>query len=470
MGLISNDLKNIASKLGDAKNSINAKYSLMRANDMVAPNDLERLHINDLPPSIDRIEIGIAQPDEVVDNKSAIVYVINDAGQAAIVQVLTYGEPFNITHIEPSCGGDVPFLGWSESADAASAQYAAGQYVDADLTDKGNPYILYAVWGAKSVPEEPPGEPTVNTAPTVPVITMTPAVEANTVKEGRNVSFTAQSSDSENDAITYEWMVDGVVASPTAQPYDVGEHKVKCRAKDSGGLYSDWSDELVFTVKSAPAVLLRLLDPIMKEDGTVLHPGAFNVYGEVVDTGEVLQTTWGGTGYVTKYRVSLSSGIAGEDFKMESAEASHSYVTIRRDSSYSEDTNYVTTVYTIHNGAPMDKYVSLGVYADVQIGENDMADVAKNHTGLLMKDKDADHQFYIYTQNLPGLVNAHTRWIGSYDEREANVWNESQASSITGGIAGDRESGTDTGIAFSWQDVLVRPGETKTLTFILNVE
>lgn len=464
MGLISNDLKNIASKLGDAKNSINAKYSLMRINEMVAPKDIERLHINDLPASIDQIAIG-TKPVEPSYSRD-VVYVANLAGQPAIVQTVDNGDVFDVIGDEPTRDDGAPFLGWSDVASALTAQYVAGQHVDMSLISQDGTYVLYAVWG-ESTPPSPPRE---NTAPSVPVIIMIPAVESNTVKEGRNVSFEAQSYDAEDDAITYEWMIDGVVTALTAKPYSIGEHTVKCRAKDSEGLYSDWSDELVFTVKSAPAVLLRLLDPIAKDDGTVLHPGAFNVYGDVVTTGETLQTTWNGTGYITKYQVNLSSGLAGETFKMEASEVCHSYVTIRRDSSYSEDTNYVTTVYTIRNDAEIDKYVSLGVCADIQIGENDMADVAKNNTGLVMKDKDTDHQFYIYTQNLPGLVNAHTRWIGSFDEKELNIWNESLESSITGGVAGDRESGIDTGVAFSWQDVLVRPGETKTLTFILNVE
>ena len=56
MGLVSSDLQNIVNQLGKAKNSINAKYDIMRNNNANAQEDITHLYIDELSPSIDKIE------------------------------------------------------------------------------------------------------------------------------------------------------------------------------------------------------------------------------------------------------------------------------------------------------------------------------------------------------------------------------------------------------------------------------
>lgn len=272
MGLVSNDLKNIVDKLGDAKNSINAKYEIMRTNNSISPQpELDHLYINELSPSINKIEcintygnvkidsknilegiivfsqgkaitgtmpergkvnavlhkdnpvlnlndghyengtvkiqlqekvitpstsIQIVEPDnECVLSKVLVekmplqqkkefslskahpkdeapagyyedkitaeltdydvVYVINDRGQIADVQTVTYGQSFNITNAIPVHSSGALFMGWSKSTLSLYGEYSPGQRISADLANRGDTCILYAVWKENEPPSPP---------------------------------------------------------------------------------------------------------------------------------------------------------------------------------------------------------------------------------------------------------------------------------------------------------------------------
>lgn len=94
MGLVSNDLKNIVDKLGDAKNSINAKYGVMRANNTTSPQaDLEHLYINELSPSIDKIECLNTYGDVEVDPKKVLEgTMVFSQGKAIIGTMPDHGD------------------------------------------------------------------------------------------------------------------------------------------------------------------------------------------------------------------------------------------------------------------------------------------------------------------------------------------------------------------------------------------
>ena len=89
--------------------------------------------------------------------------------------------------------------------------------------------------------------------------------------------------------------------------------------------------------------------------------------------------------------------------------------------------------------------------------------IVKFYDGCIIKDETKDYQFYIYLQNIPGVTNVSTRWIGLYNNRQANIWNESTEALIN-------DNQTDTGMAFSWQNITLLPHTQQTFTFILNVE
>lgn len=69
MGLVSSDLQNIVNQLDKAKNSINNKYDIMRNNNANAQEDISHLYIDELSPSIDKIECLNSYDSELEPNK-----------------------------------------------------------------------------------------------------------------------------------------------------------------------------------------------------------------------------------------------------------------------------------------------------------------------------------------------------------------------------------------------------------------
>lgn len=290
MGLVSNDLKNIVDRLGDAKNSINAKYGAMRINNTTSPQaDLEHLYINELAPSIDKIECLNTYGDIEADPKNilegtvvfsqgkaivgempnhgrieetlamghsmiqlpagyyddseiyiqikshwlnfsheprsvtsdtermlssvtvagnpdyTIVYVANQEGQVADVQLAPFEWDFNISETIPARDDGAHFLGWSDTATAAEAQYTAGQLISTALAERGDTLVLYAVWKEN----EPPSPPALAFAyendaklqadgKEVAIITITPGVDP----EGQPVMNTLVCESSNADKVT----------------------------------------------------------------------------------------------------------------------------------------------------------------------------------------------------------------------------------------------------------------------------
>ena len=578
MGLVSSDLQNIVNQLGKAKNSINTKYDIMRNNNANAQEDITHLYIDELSPSIDKIEclnsydaslddskvlegtkfysngkevIGTMPINQEIDvtldinhvlqqiplgyipgtkvniqlqekqcipstinqeitpddkyvlskvtvagdenlkpenikkdieifgitgelislplrekifklskNKPIdespsgtyqdkitaeiedyhIVYIANIHGQQARIQNVKYNDSFNIITDFPVVNQEGQVLsGWSSDANDTTIQYASGQLITNNLSNRGDVALLYAVWKD-------------NQAPTVPIINMIPAVEGNTVKDGRNVSFTAQSTDPENNDITYEWLIDDIVAEPSAKTYSIGTHTVKCRAKDSYNAISDWAS-LTFTVKQAPAITLSCNE---------LTNGNFDIIGTVNNGGETIKTTFGGQGYATVVKI-INADNTTQEITLSNTTQVINNVILIRNTQYSEDTNYVTTTYTAQNDTDEIKIINIAVHSDVMIGSNDRASIYKVNTGLCLKDETKDYQFYIYLQNIPGVTNVSTKWIGLFNNRQANIWNESTEALIN-------DNQTDTGMAFSWQNITLLPHTQQTFTFILNVE
>ena len=77
-------------------------------------------------------------------NTYSIVYDANGGDGAPDEQVKTYGESLEIAEDRPVKNG-YNFLGWSEDANAATAEYTAGDYLEEDRD-----FTLYAVWEAKT--------------------------------------------------------------------------------------------------------------------------------------------------------------------------------------------------------------------------------------------------------------------------------------------------------------------------------
>lgn len=88
---------------------------------------------------------------------------------------------------------------------------------------------------------EPPAEKPVNRAPEKPTITF--ACVGISTPYGTEIAMTAQSSDPDDDALTYEWLG----RKDETAYYQVGQHTIRVRAIDPSGAASEWY-EFSFTV------------------------------------------------------------------------------------------------------------------------------------------------------------------------------------------------------------------------------
>ena len=102
-----------------------------------------------------------------------------------------------------------------------------------------------------------------NAAPSVPTINRTPS--GNSVIPGTPVTITAQSSDSDGDAITYIWEN----RKAETQVYPLGKNVVRVKAVDSTGAESPWSAIVFFVMDSngSGGMMLTGPDSVILENG-----------------------------------------------------------------------------------------------------------------------------------------------------------------------------------------------------------
>lgn len=146
------------------------------------------------------------------------------------------------------------------------------------------------------------------------------------------------------------------------------------------------------------------------------------------------------------------------------------------------DGRYMKLAYKVTAGEAAVTNGSLGVHADIMIGDNDYAtiEIIQNRQGKAIGLKMVDDvhssnssnfegtctshnaQYNLYFAGTGGVTNADTYWFGHYSQRKAN-WNI-QISPATTSL-----KDTDSGMAISWQNINLRPEQSKTFSFILGV-
>ncbi|MEA5040246.1 MAG: S-layer homology domain-containing protein [Clostridiaceae bacterium] len=175
------------------------------------------------------------------------------------------GTAFSIT-MQDTSGMEGNSIVWSLTKDGSTASYTGS------LSNSGGSITISATGTYKLTATVTDSERRVfshsenitvtNTAPSAPTASATPT---RTASNGKFlVNFTVSATDSDGDAVTYEW--DGTRADGY---YTAGTYTVKVRAKDAWGLYSGWT-EVNFTVSnSAPTTPVITRSPT----GNSVSPG-----------------------------------------------------------------------------------------------------------------------------------------------------------------------------------------------------
>lgn len=118
----------------------------------------------------------------------------------------------------------------------------------------------------------------VNQAPSKPVISRSPS--NGVVRPSQAVTITANSTDPDGDAITYEW--DGRDVETTT--YGYGKHLVKCRAVDAYGAASPWAAVVFFVADDAGGgMTLTSANSFIEETGISFESDGETIYGYITE-------------------------------------------------------------------------------------------------------------------------------------------------------------------------------------------
>lgn len=187
-------------------------------------------------------------------------------------------------------------------------------------------------------------------------------------------------------------------------------------------------------------------------DAYFMSESNFNIWGEGV------QTTYGDHGYNTVLNVN------GSETNIKNGTGSLDGVTIKTNLNNISEGNYAKVEYEIRNTNNYAVTIGIATYADIQIDDNDYAPIENlsGNRGFTMSD--GNHIFRFIGRDSYGVTDVDTYWFGTYNDREANKWN---ASYTYDGNGGNRD--LDSGMAYSWKNRSIGPGETQKYSAIIGV-
>ena len=126
------------------------------------------------------------------------------------------------------------------------------------------------------------------------------------------------------------------------------------------------------------------------------------------------------------------------------------------------DGNYVKLEYVLKNIGSEASKISLGCFADIQIGENDCATVERigDNVGIKMTDPREDLQYVFYGRNNEYVTDIDRLWVGLFPEEETHFFNQNNINYI---------ERNDTSYTFSWIDRTIEPGDTQKYSVLIGV-
>ena len=184
----------------------------------------------------------------------------------------------------------------------------------------------------------------------------------------------------------------------------------------------------------------------------------YDIQGYV--NGKIQSTTFNNGGYHAKLKVDNNNEEELYDYSY--GEMIINGVKWDVECTFINNGKYVKTTYTLTNTESTAKKISLGVYADVQIAENDRATIERfdNNKGLRLYDTESNIQFSFYGKSVAGTTNIDNLWIGEYPKQRDNYFNNNTTQKI---------EGKDSAFAFSWIDRTLAPGVTNRYSTIIGM-
>lgn len=201
--------------------------------------------------------------------------------------------------------------------------------------------------------------------------------------------------------------------------------------------------------------------PTEEKSGLVWYTtavNAFNIRG-VVNGSPSIKTTYNEQGYTFVFNVDgnqnnkVTFGGNGVTKNVNGMNVTQTLTLVN-------DGAYIKISYDVYNPSTAAHTVSLGFWTDVQINTDDRAPIYPTGTGARMASSATNEQFNLICKNAYGVTNTDVLWYGQYSQAKNNIFGSSTNSTLTG---------IDSGIAISWKNRLIQPGETKTYSCLLGI-
>lgn len=178
----------------------------------------------------------------------------------------------------------------------------------------------------------------------------------------------------------------------------------------------------------------------------------YDILGTINGSTELI-TTYNKKGYGVYLKVGTNEGSI-----MTSNSTTIDGVTLTITGTQSTTTS-VKVTYTIKNTTSSPKSYSIATTADIMLGSNDKAAILKNGKSSMQitQDDSTKTSDYGAQVNIAFSPAANTAWIGKYNDRDSNKYNDSTKDSYT------YVDSVDTGMAASWSGT-INANSTKTYT------
>lgn len=130
--------------------------------------------------------------------------------------------------------------------------------------------------------------------------------------------------------------------------------------------------------------------------------------------------------------------------------------------SFINNGQYVKTTYILTNKENVKKNISLGVYVDVQIGENDFATIERfeNSKGLRLYSQEDNLQFSFYGKDVVGTTDIDNLWIGTFPKYMYFAFESNNTNII---------EDNDSAFTYSWVNRTLEPGATQKYSTIIGM-
>ncbi|MGN0339552.1 MAG: MBG domain-containing protein [Lachnospira sp.] len=166
--------------------------------------------------------------------------------------------------------------------------------------------------------------------------------------------------------------------------------------------------------------------------------------------GRDIKTTFFSGGYRAYY--AFNSSASGSGTLIYTSTGSDIYVSVGNDVYVAQVASFQGqfvkyTYYIWNKGTSQVSDFNLGAAADVQIGNNDHAQlILETEEGaayVLMRDDSSE--FRLYYNNVDGVTGVSTLWTGRYSKHTSNIFNDNR----------QNQSGIDSTVAFSWKNISI---------------